>query len=294
MRLTVLALAAAASVAHAQQAPTANAAVAPAAAAPAAAPASPKAPAGPEPTKRGYWFYDKPKEVEEKKAEPSPVTPLAAPPKEDDLLKMHPTQVSKLIEEYRQYALFTMEPEQVRWYFELQDFARRRSRAFMNVTELVMLNNPQLNMNAEYPTNVPGSNARVARREATIQQRLSRERGKVALIMLSSQACGFCEAQRGTLKFFQQKHGWEVREVDIQQRPDMVTRFGTSSTPTTFIIFRDTGNWMPVAVGVESVPRIEENAYRAIRMINGETTPEQFTMQEHEDGGLLDPTRRSQ
>lgn len=251
------------------------------------------APAEPEHLKRGYWFYEKPKTKEET-AEVEPVTPLGAPPKEDDLLQMHPTQVAKLIEEYRQYALYTMQPEQVQWYFTLQDFARRRSRAFMNVTELVMLNNPQLNMNTEYPTNVPGSNARVARRESTTQTRLARERGKAALVMLSSPSCGFCEAQRGTLKFFQQKHGWTVREFNIQERPDLVAKFGTNSTPTTFVVFSETGDWMPVAVGVESVPRIEENTYRAIRMVHGETTAEQFTMQEHEDGGLLDPTRRGQ
>lgn len=241
--------------------------------------------------KRGYWFYEKPKPAE-KEIKAEEVKPLPPPPQEAELLKMHPTQVEKLISEYRQYALYTMQPEQVQWYFQLQDFARRRSRAFMNVTELVMLKNPGLNMNAAYPTNVPGTNARVAQREATVQQRLARERGKAGIVMLTSRGCGFCEAQRGTLKLFQQKHGWTVREFDTADRPDLVARFGTGDTPTTFVVFAETGDFMPIAVGVESVPRLEENTYRAIRMVHKEITPEQFTMQEHEDGGLLDPTRQ--
>ncbi len=254
----------------------------------------PAAPAEDKEVKRGYWFYKKPKEpepaAEEAKAQGMP--PMSEPPKEADLLKMPPKQVEKLVEDYRQYALYTMEPEKVRWYYQMVDFARRRARAFMNVTEVVMLGNPSLNMNTEYPVNAPGSNARIARRETTIQQRLNSEGGNAALIMLTSQGCGYCEAQRGILKFFQQKYGWPVREVDIGQHPEAVSRFGTSSTPSIFLIVKDSQDWMPVAVGVESLPKLEENSYRAIRMLHGETTAQQWTTNEYEDGGMLDPQRK--
>ena len=40
--------------------------------------------------------------------------------------------------------LATQLTETVRWYYTLQDFARRRARAFMNVSEVVMLQNPDL------------------------------------------------------------------------------------------------------------------------------------------------------
>lgn len=256
--------------------------------------ATPQAPADKE-VRRGYWFYKKPKEPEP--AEDSPVEaqamkPMTAPPKEADLLKLPPKQVEKMIEDYREYALYTMEPENVRWYYEMVDFARRRARAFMNVTEVVMLNNSTLNMNTEYPVNAPGSNARIARRESTISTRLNQEGRNAALIMLTSKGCGYCEAQRGILKFFQQKYGWMVREVDIQEHPEAVTRFGTTSTPSVFLIVKESQDWMPVAVGVEALPKIEENSYRALRMLRGETTAQQWTTNEYEDGGLLDPQRK--
>lgn len=253
----------------------------------AAAPAKPE-----EEVKRGYWFYKKPPPPAERSEEDLVQKPMTAPPAEEQLLKLPIKQVEKLIEDYREYALYTMEPEAVRWYYEMVDFARRRSRAFMNVTEVVMLNNPRLNMNTEYPTNVPGSNARLQRREATITARLRGAQQNAALIMLTSEGCGFCDAQRGILKFFQQKYGWTIREVDIGTHPEAVTRFGTTSTPSTFLIVRDSQDWMPVAVGVEALPKIEENTYRALRMLSGETSPQQWTTNEFEDGGMLDPQRR--
>ncbi len=242
--------------------------------------------------KRGYWFYEKPAEkVEAAPIEPEPAPPMPPPPPEDKLLQMHPKQVEKLIGDYREYALYTMKPEHVRWYYQMQDYARRRSRAFMNVTEMVMLNSPDLNMNTVYPTNTPGNNARVSRREAVVQSRLQKEAPKAALVLLTTQSCTFCEAQRSTIKYFQQKHGWQVREFDLKERPEMVAKFGTSYTPTTVVIFRETGEWMPVAVGVDTLPRLEESVYRSVRAINGETTPEQFTTNEDQDGGVLDPQR---
>lgn len=243
--------------------------------------------------KPGYWFYKKPPDPPQEKKDGEPENKiLGQPPSEAELLAMHPKQFEKLLEDYRQYALWKMEPQHVSWYYQLQDFARRRSRAFMNVTEVVMLQNPSLNMQTEYPANAPGQSVRVAARQTAVEQRLAQERGKAALIFLQRPECGFCEAQRTTLRYFTQKHGWEVREVNVSERPEIATRFGTNYTPTVIVIFRGTDQWMPVAVGVESVPRLEEGVYRALRMISGETTPQQFTTLDFEDGGLLDPQRR--
>ena len=249
--------------------------------------------AGPTDSKPGYWFYKEPPPPPPEGEEPQEFPELGPPPDEKALLSMHPKQVEKLIEQYRQHALWKMSEREVTWYYQLQDFARRRSRAFMNVTDVVMLQNPALNMNTSYPTNMPGMNARQVQRDSSMSQRLAQERQAAALILLTRPECGFCEAQRGTLKYFQEKHGWEIREMDLNRRPDLAARFATNYTPTTIVIFRGTDKWMPVAVGVETVPRIEEAVYGAVRMIRGETSADQFTLQEFQDGGVLDPKRRN-
>jgi conjugal transfer pilus assembly protein TraF len=238
--------------------------------------------------KRGYWWKKEPP--------PADTTPpahpdLPPPPSEEVLQNMHPADFAKLLDDYKDYALWKMEPQPVTWYYQLQDVARRRSRAFMNVTETVMLEHPDLNMNTVYPTNNAGQAARNAERENSVAARLALERERAALILLTRPSCGFCEAQRAILKHFQQRHGWEIKEINIEAAPQAVARFGTDYTPTTLVIFRGSSDWMPVAVGVESVPRVEESVVRAVRLIRGETTPQQFSVQDFQDGTPLDPLR---
>lgn len=236
--------------------------------------------------RRGYWFNKETKEPED-----STYADLGPPPSESELASMHPKQVEKLIEDYRQFALWKTEPTHVEWYYRLQDHARRRSLAFMNVTEYVMLRNADLNMNSEYPTNTPGQNARVAARDSALKQRLARERDSAALVFLTQPGCGYCDAQRAVLKYFQDAHGWAIREIDITQDALAVTRFGTDYTPTTILIFRDNKDWVPVAVGSESLPKLEESVYRSLRLARGEISPQQFTTREYQDGGMNDPQR---
>lgn len=240
--------------------------------------------------KRGYWWKKEPPPVQEPEIQDE-YPELGKPPSEEELLAMHPEQFKEMLEDYRQFALWKMTPEHVTWYYQLQDYARRRSRAFMNVTEVVMLQNADLNMNTEYPLTPPGMKARNQKRESSLQSLLQRERNNAALIMLTRATCEYCEAQRGILRYFQQKHGWQVREIDVDENPQAAARFATEYTPTTLVIFRGTNQWFPVAVGVESLPRIEESIYRAVRQLKGETTPTEFTLQEYQEGGLLDPTR---
>jgi len=242
--------------------------------------------------KRGYWWKCGPDESEREETLIDPqYRPLGPPPDEETLREMHPEQVEVLIEDYRENALWQSTPETVTWYYQLQDFARRQSKAFASITEMVMLQNPDLNMQTQYPANNPGMAVRDEQRTASIYGRLAQERDKAALVMLKRESCPYCVPQRAALRHFQSRHGWKVREIDLDETPQAVGRFGTDHTPTTIVIFRGSDDWMPVAVGVETVPRIEESVYRAIRLVRGETTPDQFTLQEYQHGTALDPRR---
>lgn len=242
-----------------------------------------------QPEKHGYWWKAEP--PPESPAAPDQYQPLGAPPDEKALLGLHPKQVEELIESYRQNAVWQGTPETVRWYYELQDFARRRARAFMNVTEVVMLQNPNLNMQTVYPTNPVGQAARVAQRSSNMSQRLASEAGRAALVLLSKASCPYCEEQRKILSYFHAKHGWDVREIDVDAQPQLAARFAVTFTPTTVVLFRDSPQWAPVALGVETLERLEEGVYRALRLVHGEVAPDQYTLQEFNDGGLYDPRR---
>ena len=236
--------------------------------------------------RQGYWW--KKDQHEEEAADPRE---MGAPPMEESLLTMHPKEVEKLISDYRDYALWKMSPEHVTWYYYLQDFARRRSRAFMNVTDYVMLQNPALNMNTVYPESPPGQEARLAQYNTSLDSRLDEQRDKAALVLLSRKGCSYCDAQRAALKYFQQRHGWEIKEIDIEEQPQLAARFAVDYTPTTVVIFRNSDLWMPVSVGVDTVPAIEDGLYKALRLLSGETTPQRFDVHEYQDGGPYDPNR---
>ena len=237
--------------------------------------------------KRGYWW----KKDEPPSDDAAVQAPLPPPPSEEQLLKLHPKEVAKLIDDYRDNALWSMKPEHVTWYYRLQDFARRRARAFMNVTDYVMLQNPGLNMNTVYSDSPPGQEARRAEYEKSIGDRLDEEKGSAGLLLLVRRGCPYCEAQRTELKYFQQRHGWDIKEVDIGDNPQVGAQFGVDYTPTTLVVFRNSDQWMPVSVGVDTVPTIEEGLYKALRLMHGETSPDRYDLQEYQDGGPYDPNR---
>lgn len=243
--------------------------------------------------KHGYWWYEKQPDPDEAPKDKPEHPDMAPPPSDSQLVAMHPKDLEKLMDDYRDYALWKMTPEHVSWYYRLQDFARRRSQAFMNVTEVVMLQNAGMNMNAEYPDTTPGLNAHATRMRNDINALLQAKAQDAAIIMLSREGCEYCKVQHNTLVYFQQQHpGWTVREVDIAQHPEIKEQFSVEYTPTTVVIFKgDSKRWFPVAVGVTSVTGVEEGIYRAIRMLQGDTDPATFTMQEYERGGVLDPEK---
>ena len=240
--------------------------------------------------KHGYWWYEERPEP----AKPGERADLPPPPAEADLNRLHPDDMAKLIEEYRKYAIWKPTPEHVAWHWQLVDHARRKSVAFMNVTQYVMDRRADLNMQSAYPTSAPGQNARVTARDEALKSRLQQGRDSAALVFLTQPGCEYCDAQRGVLKLFQHEYGWNVTEIDITREPQKAARFGLEYTPMTVVIFKGSADWMPVAVGVESLPNLAEGVYRALRLNSGEITPQQYTLREFEDGGVYDPARALQ
>ena len=72
-----------------------------------------------------WWDCDPP-------APPDEEQRLGPPPGEKVLRKMLPKDVEKLLHDYRENALRHATEETVFWYYQLQDFARRRSVEFAN------------------------------------------------------------------------------------------------------------------------------------------------------------------
>lgn len=242
-----------------------------------------------EPEKRGYWWYQEPPaEIPPEQQEHQPLGP---PPDEATLSKLEPDEFQALLTDYFNNAMVLMTEDAVAQYYELQDFARRRARMFMNVTGRVMLDRPELNMNTVYPTTAPGMSARTAQRYDEFAQRFAQEQHNAALVLLTRKSCPYCPPQRATLKSFQQKYQWNVREYDLDERPDLVAQFGVQTTPTTVVLTQSPHDWNVVAVGVTSEPELEQQVYSALRFIRGEIDIQSYSLKTYEDGSPLDPRR---
>lgn len=235
--------------------------------------------------KKGYWWYEEaPKVATKKEREPLPELPAR-----EKMLDMHPDDLNKMQEEYQKQAVWRPTPKHVRDYYVIQDTIRRKAQAYMAVSGLVMLNNPELNVAKEYPTTSPGRATATKQRERALGKSLEQFRQSYALVFFTDRSCQYCVVQRQALKRFQERHGWSIRELDIKQYPEAAERFDASFTPMTLLVKKDSEKWMPVAVGVESVPVIEENIYRGLRLMRGDIAPEQYYTMEYEQGGAFDP-----
>jgi len=237
--------------------------------------------------KCGWFWYEDPPPIpaDPDKKEREPLPPL---PPRSELMEMHPEDLRKMQQEYLEQAVWQTTPENVKDYYVVHDAIRRKSLAFTNVTGLVMLQNPELNVGREYPITNPGREAFTKVRRDGYKGTLVDFRDQFGLIVFTKQHCEYCVLQKNILKYFTQQHGWGVKEIDIQQNPTAAARFNVDFTPITIVVQRNSENWMPVAVGSESLRAVEENVYRAVRLLRGETTPEQFFMMDHERGGVFD------
>ena len=78
-----------------------------------------------------------------------------------------------------------------------------------------------------------------------------------------------------------EKEGVDVVRIDIDKNPEAVARFAIQTTPMTLLIERNSERWLPIAVGVEPIPTLENNVYRSIRLLRGEVDEKQFMVNEY-------------
>jgi conjugal transfer pilus assembly protein TraF len=239
----------------------------------------------PEP-KQGYWWYQTPPP---EPTEPGPdalVKPTIPPMAE--LATWTPPKIRKLIEQQRDYAATVLTVDAVADFWRLQDFARRKARAFAGVTHLALLQNPELSAKSANPLVGDARSAMSAEKDAIRRHYLRARAGQFALVMFSRASCGYCRVQWPILERFREETGWQVTQMDIDQRPELGQRFGVEITPTTMVIRRGSAQRMTIATGVESYPNLAQTTYQAVRLLLGDIRPEQFLTGAGEEDGFFD------
>jgi conjugal transfer pilus assembly protein TraF len=242
-------------------------------------------PRSPTSSKQGYWWYEAPKAKDEgdSSALEEPVIPPMA-----QLASLTPPQIRTLIEQQRDYAATVLTVDAVADFWRLQDFARRKARAFAGVTQLAMLQHPELNSKSANPMVGDARAELTAQKDTQRRAYLRAHANQFALVMFSRESCGYCRVQWPIIQRFREETGWQVTLLDLDKRPDLKARFGVEVTPTTILIRRDSSQRMPIASGVETYPNLVQTAYQAVRLLLGDIRPEQFLTGPGEENGFFD------
>lgn len=236
---------------------------------------------------RGYWWYQPvPKPVPDTPDPDQIVKPIIPPMAE--LATWTPPRIRKLIEAQRDYAATVLTVDAVADFWRLQDFARRKARAFAGVTQVAMLQHPELNARSANPLVGEARDGMGAMKDATRLAYLRAHAGEFALVMFSRSTCGYCRVQWPIIERFREETGWQVTLMDIDRRPDLGSRFGVSVTPTTMVIRRGSAQRMVIATGVEAYPGLAQTAYQAVKLLTGDIQPQQFLTGAGEEGGFFD------
>ena len=257
--------------------PMTTLAVSPALAATGAAPAA----------KQGYWWYEAPKTAQPEPEDPDDLKRPNIPPMAELATWTQP-RIRKLIEAQRDYAATVLTVDAVADFWRLQDFARRKARAFAGVTQLALLQHPELNARSANPMVGDARAALSAQKEALRRDYLRAHSGGFALVMFSRASCAYCRVQWPIVQRFQEEMGWQVIAMDLDRRPDLGQRFGVEITPTTMVIRRGSQQRMVIATGVEAYPNLAQTTYQAVRLLSGDIRPEQFLTGPGEEDGFFD------
>jgi conjugal transfer pilus assembly protein TraF len=238
--------------------------------------------------KPGYWWYA-PK-TGPTAQEPEDIATPSRPriPPMNELAAWSPPRIRKLIEDQRDYAATVLTVEAVADFWRLEDFARRKARAFAGVTQLAMLQNPELNSRSANPMVGDARDRLLAHKDETRRRYLRARAAEFALVMFSRESCGYCRIQWPIVQRFQDEMGWQVSLMDLDRRPELGERFGIEATPVTLLIRRGTNQRMIVASGVEAYPALAQMTYQAVRLLSGDIRPEQFMTGAGEEGGFFD------
>ena len=250
--------------------------------------------------KKGWWWYERghEKEIKDEDAtlreerEPEKPEKRILPSLKNytygQLWNMHPDDFQPLLMDFQKKAVMSPTEENVRDYYVIQDIARRKSLAFANVASYVVQKYPELYVGKDYPVATPGRNALVRQQLEEIESGIRSREKDFALLYFYFPTCPYCTEQEEILHYFMNKYHWQVKRIDINENPQLEQRFGITITPSLLLIYKGSQDYIPVSSGVASMAEIEEKIYRGMRLLNGEITPEEYSLYEFQRGGSFD------
>ena len=245
---------------------------------------------------KGWWWYQREPEKQHQK-EPTRKQKVKPEPSLKDytyeqIWDMHPDRFQEFAESLKKKAVQKPSEENVKEYFEVQEIARKKALAFSNVAQYVWQKYPELTTKKDYPITTPGNLARISQINEERQRVLRDNRDDFALVYFQRPDCSYCDEQSRILDWFSSATGWTVKRVNIMENPGMAAKFSIEITPALILIQKGNQEYFPVSSGVVSADEIEDKAYRAVRLLRGDISPEEYSLYEFQKGGGFDVRKR--
>jgi len=211
-------------------------------------------------SKEGWFWYEK--ALKEKKPEKEKKVKLYSRPLDEKTLgSMRLDELKALAEDLKKLAIEEPDEYNVRRYLVVQKYLTDKAERFARMWRLVLLKHPELNPEAGSPPSEAGRAvlAEVERRK--LEMTLKNLKGRAALVFFSRKGCPFCEKERSVLSLFEDRYGWLVKEVDVEQDPEVASAFGVTAVPDMWLIYRnpdDSPFYFRVRAGFATLSEVEE------------------------------------
>ena len=243
--------------------------------------------------KRGWYWYEKEKEQTKKKGpatevRPKPRLPALRDYTAETLWNMYPDDFQALLMDFQKKAVMNPTEGNVVEYYYVQDIARRKSLAFANVTATVMQKYPELSVAKDYPTATPGRSALTRLQQEEVEKKIEGAAPDYGLIYFYSPTCQYCIEQEKIVRYFEGRHGWEVKRIDVTQNARLASLFNVTTTPAIILVYRQSQDPITVSAGVVSLEDMEERIYRGIRLLSEEISPEEYSLYDFQRGSTFD------
>ena len=245
--------------------------------------------------KKGWYWYEKitkePKEQEKKESKKAErKLPSLKEYTKESLWNMHPDDFQAVLTEFHKKAVMKPTEENMYEYLIVYDIARRKALAVTNVQMAMIQKHPEFDVGNEYPVATPGRSAYVRQTMSEVKDKISSGRDDYGLIYFYSDGCEFCKEQSNILKYFIERYGWEVKNINIQENSAMAARFNVERVPHIMLIYRKSSDYLPVSAGVISLTEMEEKVYRGMKLLAGEITLQEYSTYDFQKGGSFDTT----
>ena len=249
--------------------------------------------------KKGFYNYEiLIKEVPEKKkqGESKQNNQMSFPPKLQlstrELMTMHPDIFTALLDNYHKKAMTTLSVEDAGDVYQMQKIAIARARGYSNVMS-ILTQKEVAGYDQVMPTTKPGIYASAKLKKSVEYNYITGKIDNYALIYFYQDSCQSCMAQSMINEELVKDIDIRIKEIDVGdlRHRKLVSMLNITSTPTMYLIKKGEPGEMQIASGVVSVPNLINRLYKTIRLLEGDSSPQNFNLNAKDEGTVLDYTK---